>query len=43
LIFRSSLPLPNLFDKYNAAATAAMELNDAICQLPPGAIKSAGV
>jgi len=32
-----------LFDKHNAAAKAAMELNDAICQLPPSAMKPAGV
>lgn len=43
LIFHSPLLPPNSFDKHSAAAKAAMELNDAICQLPPGVMKPAGV
>ena len=43
LIFHSPLLPHNVFDKHNAAAKAATELNDAICQLPPSAMKPTGV
>lgn len=42
LIFCSPLLPPNLFDKCNAAAKAAVQPNDAICQSPPGVLKPAG-